>query len=992
MVAEVHPYSKLAIRVFFAGFKLWRQRRQVNLKIEEFLVTLSDVAEFFTKLDQNKLDDSQKKIVAQLLVQVNECGFFIYENLREEKSYFRTVTGLILNSVDDAITEYEKTLKQLQNSFQQSTQVNIQMKILDMSQSLQDIRTDVNFNDMSYAKGVRFQSSKQCPPNTGENILDYLTKWILDGEEFRLCILAESGDISKSAVAHSIAKRFEDINGLGSSFCFDKESYSNIHIGQVFPTIAVDLARHDSNIRKRLGDIVQDPSIRSMIDLQDQFDYFISRTVVHASRKAPVVIVLDGLDECGDEASRARFFQILCSNESLRTLPQNFKILLTLSSDSCVALNLRQSTHIKVMDQIAADSTQPTSDAWASIPNPRPSISGNLDSSVNDHPAAQQPQEASDTDKKFSSRLLFTSLKTISEILPSSSPYAAMLTQIVQYEQLLRQSESLILGLAEDTRDALELLSHAKDLELNPGQERICLRIAQIVKASGNLIDLLNKKNSVYKILKSSELTQRIPEYQKQLQELQTAFHIQTSIGIQLAVQKFSQDAAKRYEDYTLNLIPSVPGKRFYGGKGYEHRNMPQDVIDQFMEWILDPEEARIFLLIGPPGVGKSAAAHSVAQRLNHLGQLGSSFFFDSRAQTPVEISKVFPTIAKDLASFDSDIRKALAGIIRDHSIRDTTTLQDQFDHLITTTAPHLSRIGPIFIILDGLDEYNNEATREAFFDVLCSESGLRKLPSNFKIIITTTPDSHIAIMGRDRQDTSVAQLSATGLRVESTTTFKLVNTNLNTNSVPGQQLAESENRISEERVQKQLDQGDTNDPNDLVQKILGSMPESSPRVVAFDKIFQGLVNNHLLLDFQTRDLINDMTNALEFVNEISAGTVNDRGRRISEKIKTLIIECSHFLSGYMAMSAVRKRIAGDRPKKTMMQYQQQLDMLQSALHREIAVHTSHTVQQLSRDLADQRYYEAFLYEEEMRKKEIKYDVSKEDVASPYIAKTRKTL
>jgi hypothetical protein len=54
--------------------------------------------------------------------------------------------------------------------------------------------------------------------------------------------------VGKSSIAHTLAKRFEDIGRLGSSFCFSKD-HTNRTPDLLIPTLARDLAGYDPLVR-----------------------------------------------------------------------------------------------------------------------------------------------------------------------------------------------------------------------------------------------------------------------------------------------------------------------------------------------------------------------------------------------------------------------------------------------------------------------------------------------------------------------------------------------------------------------------------------------------------------------------------------------------------------------------------------------------------------------------------------------------------------------
>ncbi|KIJ33898.1 hypothetical protein M422DRAFT_94870, partial [Sphaerobolus stellatus SS14] len=167
-------------------------------------------------------------------------------------------------------------------------------------------------------------------------------------------------------------------------------------------------------------------------------------------------------------------------------------------------------------------------------------------------------------------------------------------------------------------------------------------------------------------------------------------------------------------------------------------------VLDAITQWAFkDDLDSHICLLLGPAGAGKSAIAHSVAHIFDDLGRLGSSFCF-VRGDSSRCLELYLPTLARDLADRDQHIKKALGHVLEATSLRKTDDLQDQFNHFITQTMQGCSVIGPILIVIDALDECGDGKPRKEFFKLLTNPETMKKLPSNFRIFITSRPDQDV--------------------------------------------------------------------------------------------------------------------------------------------------------------------------------------------------------------------------------------------------------
>jgi hypothetical protein len=220
---------------------------------------------------------------------------------------------------------------------------------------------EIDLNDMVYAEGARFDPEKVCLPHTRDDVIDEINRWINspNGDEVqRIFYLSGVAGSGKSAIAHTIAHRYERLGRLGSSFCFDRADQANRRPDNIFSTIARDLADLDPQRKRTLWLTVKEKrSLRITRAPREQFEKFILMPAKDMNTIGPVVIVIDAFDECGDEGSRKVILSILA--EAIQHLPSNFRILITARPESDIekALALKQHVLCKRMETIDAKST-----------------------------------------------------------------------------------------------------------------------------------------------------------------------------------------------------------------------------------------------------------------------------------------------------------------------------------------------------------------------------------------------------------------------------------------------------------------------------------------------------------------------------------------------------------------------------------------------------------------------------------------------------------
>ena len=164
--------------------------------------------------------------------------------------------------------------------------------------------------------------------------------------------------------------------------------------------------------------------------------------------------------------------------------------------------------------------------------------------------------------------------------------------------------------------------------------------------------------------------------------------------------------------------------------------------LDFIVNWVNDPASERCLVLFGLAGTGKSSIAQEIARRFDHVHRLTSSFFF-SRKERP-NVHHLFTTLARDLSERYPSFKTALGKVVKDNSFlrvgaQDYDTL---FQSLILKPLKDLHIVGPILVVIDALDESGDAIGRVGLHTFLAKN--LIRLPSNFRILITSRPEDGI--------------------------------------------------------------------------------------------------------------------------------------------------------------------------------------------------------------------------------------------------------
>jgi hypothetical protein len=265
-----------------------------------------------------------------------------------------------------------------------------------------------------------------------------------------------------------------------------------------------------------------------------------------------------------------------------------------------------------------------------------------------------------------------------------------------------------------------------------------------------------------------SDTDNKIKQYENKFKELKSALQergvLQTEItvfrildivrgqGQHILLNTESRSNDSIAEAIDLNDIPYAPGARFNPEKGCLPGTREQ-IIEEIIQWVNRPngEDAHcIYFLSGVAGSGKSAIVHTIAQHFDHSGRLGSSFCFDRADQIRRRPDYLFSTITLDIADLDPHWKTALCNVVKGkRALRSTLAPGEQFTNFILKPSEALTTVGPLVIVIDGLDESGNRAAREVLLKII--RDGMHALPSNFRVLVTSRPepDIHEALTGK---------------------------------------------------------------------------------------------------------------------------------------------------------------------------------------------------------------------------------------------------
>ena len=205
---------------------------------------------------------------------------------------------------------------------------------------------------MPYASGARFEWEKECLPGTRESLIADICNLLNDPSEDvpRVCLLTGVAGSGKSAVAHSIARLYDDQGRLGSSYCFSRSDAASRHPRNLFSTIARDLSDHDPQYKSALWGVVKDDrALRTSQSPMEQAEKLIIRLRKGLNPIGPLVIVIDAVDESGDRAGRRPLLRAIVEKIAKNIHATNLRFLITTRPEDDILTALSPNPQIKLM-------------------------------------------------------------------------------------------------------------------------------------------------------------------------------------------------------------------------------------------------------------------------------------------------------------------------------------------------------------------------------------------------------------------------------------------------------------------------------------------------------------------------------------------------------------------------------------------------------------------------------------------------------------------
>ncbi|KAJ0415293.1 hypothetical protein BJY00DRAFT_327116 [Aspergillus carlsbadensis] len=237
----------------------------------------------------------------------------------------------------------------------------------------------------------------------------------------------------------------------------------------------------------------------------------------------------------------------------------------------------------------------------------------------------------------------------------------------------------------------------------------------------------------------AKELLHKVPP--SELSASHTALHV-------LRSKLTARSQSVKHKVY-LDALPVAEGAAFDSydneSSSHCHPETRTELLRQINEWSSDPNGKSIFWLNGMAGTGKSTIARTVARSFSKDARLAASFFFKRGEASRGDASRLFTTIASQIAANIPESAEHIQQVVRRTPLIADKGLGIQFSELILKPLRRLqiTSEAPNVVVLDALNECDDAAEVRSIIHLF---SGSITEGVNLRVFVTSRPDTAIRI------------------------------------------------------------------------------------------------------------------------------------------------------------------------------------------------------------------------------------------------------
>lgn len=197
-------------------------------------------------------------------------------------------------------------------------------------------------HEAAYDAAERYPPPK-CHPDTRSDIVNFMLEWFdmpLEGTQPQMFWVNGPAGVGKTAIAQTLCELLEIFGRLGAGFFISRSVAGRSNPQSLFPTLAHQLAisypdtfgREIDTLIKEFSPEIKERTITDESMLQKHMELQLEKLIVNPLKRiksvsVPIILIVDGLDETGNERDQSTLIYLLRSSLLHHRLPLKIVIL-----------------------------------------------------------------------------------------------------------------------------------------------------------------------------------------------------------------------------------------------------------------------------------------------------------------------------------------------------------------------------------------------------------------------------------------------------------------------------------------------------------------------------------------------------------------------------------------------------------------------------------------------------------------------------------------
>ncbi|TFK69878.1 hypothetical protein BDN72DRAFT_943696, partial [Pluteus cervinus] len=310
-LSQLHPTAQLVIGLINSVITILEKQKVCYEKLSHLFKRMASLLSYFEKMQNLKNFDNVQPIIKLMLVHMETTLEAVLEHCNTG-SFKRFVDVALSSQQADKFSELSSEFDRLLEEY--NTALHLDMATL-QDQLLEDAAQAKIQKALERLNCIEIVPGDQCLDNTRVSFLADIKDWASDKEQPIVWLYGSAGT-GKSTIAATVAQQLETAGRLAAFYTCRRDQKSLSNPLQLWRNICFRLAKVHKPFGAHVAQAVEsDPHFGSGADtIFTLFQKLLKQPLDLVNTElpvAPLIIVIDALDECGSEADRVGILNCL---------------------------------------------------------------------------------------------------------------------------------------------------------------------------------------------------------------------------------------------------------------------------------------------------------------------------------------------------------------------------------------------------------------------------------------------------------------------------------------------------------------------------------------------------------------------------------------------------------------------------------------------------------------------------------------------------------